>query len=116
MAQHFGSIVTSEVISTYCSHFINASPHEILPHFIKEKNVAIIELELFSCLLDVPLKKLKYNALKVLNSVCLLKKKREKRITAISSDLTRELSILKRAEFSLQRIFFYTVQFYTHHL
>lgn len=37
MVQRFGSIVTSEVISTYCSHFINSSPHEILPHFIEEK-------------------------------------------------------------------------------
>ena len=37
MVQRFGSIVTSEIISTYCSHFINSSPREILPHFIRAK-------------------------------------------------------------------------------
>jgi len=56
MVQRLGSIVTSEEISTNCCHFIDLSPHEILPHFITEKNDAIIELKLFSCLLDVPLK------------------------------------------------------------
>ena len=69
MVQRFGSIVTSEIISTYCSHFINSSPREILPHFIKEKMLS----------LHVPLKKLKYNKLRVLTSVCLLKKRRQKR-------------------------------------